>query len=104
MNKLIIILLPLIMCSCFDYTMGKKIPQNVYNSFKVGITTQEEVKSALGDPFMSTGNQYNDEILWSYNYTKGNALKANYVGLTTYFNFNGKKILLKKWQAHTITK
>ncbi len=104
MKKIIIIALSLFMCSCIDYKSGTEIPKDVYDSFKIGTTTQEDVKKALGPPYLATGNQFNNDILWSYHFTTRNVFESEHRGLITYFNFNDKNILLKKWQAHKITK
>ena len=66
-------------------TTGKKIDQNKVSQIKEGITTEQDVISLLGTPFMKTLDS-NGKVIMLYQYAKIKNRASNFIPIMNIFS------------------
>lgn len=85
-------------CSALDYTSGTHVTEQQVAQFKKGVTTQEDVVQAIGQPPQK--NEVGGKEIWSYPYTKIAALPLMpNSNETTVFEWSKKGILLNAYKS-----
>ncbi|MFC3033505.1 outer membrane protein assembly factor BamE [Pseudoalteromonas fenneropenaei] len=77
-NKFIIALFALVLAACSSTQSGKDFDMEVVKSFKKGQTTQEDVRTAIGDP-TGMDDMANGDVVWTYEYYENKSSGLSYV-------------------------
>ncbi len=84
-NGIFLLFLFCIFISLGCATTGKKIDQNKVSQIKEGVTTEQEVISLLGAPFMRTLDS-NGKIIMVYQYAKIRNRASNFIPIVNILN------------------
>ncbi len=78
MNKIIAIFAACLVTACTSIQQGTPFTKNDINSFKEGVTTNDQVRTKLGIPNgISHGN--NGEEIWSYSFSESKSNGAEWI-------------------------
>lgn len=83
------------------YTSGVEVTPQMVSSLKIGKTKQDDIVAKIGYP--ATRTEFKGREVWSYPYTKVNAIPGiKDVSKTVVFEFNSKGVLLKHFQTNSV--